>query len=117
MLNLKLKGSLDGIKINKTELENIIQKEVTEELKVSKNNTTESFIGLEFLNKFEELNSIGQFALSILILNYVVISLLFTIVTILYGNYLIKKYNIEVKYPKLAKLLHLIENLKNIIYL
>jgi hypothetical protein len=107
--------TLEAIKEFNKETE-VLKDIVTEESdKEIKDNIHESFfsLGSVFTTKFESLNGIGQFASSILLLNYVVVSSLTTIVFILYGDYLLKKFNIEVKYPKLAKLILLAKKFRN----
>jgi|ERR1700677_778522 len=57
--------------------------------------------------KFENLNTLGQIAVAFLFLNYAILNCVLSIVSILFGNYLLTKYNIETKYPKLGKFIAL----------
>jgi hypothetical protein len=59
------------------------------------------------LGWFEGLNGIKKIAVSLIISKSVVLSALISIIFIFYGNILIEKYDIENKYPKLAKLIQL----------
>jgi hypothetical protein len=56
---------------------------------------------------FEGLNGIKKLAVSLLISKSVVFSALISIIFVFYGNILIEKYDLENKYPKLAKLIQL----------
>jgi len=56
---------------------------------------------------FESLSGIKKLAVSLLLLNSVLFSCLLNIIFIFYGNILINKFNLEVRYPKLAKIIHL----------
>lgn len=57
--------------------------------------------------RFSSLNGVLQFCLSIAFLNSIVISCVISIIFIIYGDYLIKKFSLEEKYPNLAKLISL----------
>ncbi len=52
---------------------------------------------------FENLSILSQVAWAFLLLDYALINCVISIVFNFYGNYLIKKFNLETKYPKLAK--------------
>lgn len=52
-------------------------------------------------------NGLGQLCITLLIGNYVVLSAVFSIIAILYGEYLINRYNLETRYPKLAAIIKL----------
>ena len=56
---------------------------------------------------FDSINIFKRIALSLLLLKGVVISSTFSLIFILYGDYLLTKYNIESRYPKLAKFIQL----------
>ena len=56
---------------------------------------------------FESINIFKRIALSLLLLKGVILSSVFSLIFILYGDYLLKKYNIESRYPKLAKIIQL----------
>jgi len=60
-----------------------------------------------FLEKFEELNTIGKLAIALLISKSIIISCFISISFIYYGDYLITKFNLENKYPKLANIIKL----------
>jgi len=57
--------------------------------------------------RFETLDTLEKFAISIILLKSVLITALISIVFIFYGDYLIKKYNLELRYPKIANIIHL----------
>jgi len=57
--------------------------------------------------KMDNLNILGQVAVAFLILNYAILNCVISIVSIFFGNYLLTKYNIETKYPKLGKFIAL----------
>jgi hypothetical protein len=59
------------------------------------------------LKWFEGLNGIKKIAFSLILSKSVVLSALISIIFIFYGNILIEKYNLENKYPKLAKIIHI----------
>lgn len=54
---------------------------------------------------FDKLDTFSKLALSLLNLNNVLISALVSIVFILYGDYLINKYNIETLFPSLTNII------------
>ena len=66
-----------------------------------------SFIGSDLLEAYENLDGISQFAVSLLLINYGVINAVITIIFILYGDYLINKFQLDKKYPKLARIIQL----------
>lgn len=67
-----------------------------------------SLFDLDWLHsKFEYLDILGKISLSFLMLHSVILSCLITKILILYGNFLIKKFNLNEKYPKLAKFIEL----------
>jgi len=59
------------------------------------------------LGWFEGLNGIKKIAVSLILSKSVVLSALISIIFIFYGNILIEKYDLENKYPKLAKFIQL----------
>lgn len=59
---------------------------------------------MEFLDKF---NGFGKLFIGLLIFKYVILSCCISILSIIYGNYLIDRFNIEGKYPRIYKLLSL----------
>ena len=56
---------------------------------------------------FESINIFKRIALSLLLLKGVILSSIFSLIFILYGDYILKKYNIESRYPKIAKIIQL----------
>jgi len=84
--------------------------DITVKKEISSNideDTNKSFMFSGLIENYEKLDFMGKIALGLLLLNYVLISSLISIIFIFYGDYLIKKYQIEVKYPKLAKIISL----------
>jgi NADH-ubiquinone oxidoreductase chain 6 len=65
-----------------------------------------SILDLDF-DWFESLGGIQKLAVSLLLLNSVLFSCLLNIIFIFYGNILINKFNLEVRYPNLAKIIKL----------
>lgn len=65
------------------------------------------FAGSEYWEIFKSLDGMNQLAISLLILNYVIMSALTSLVAVFFSNYLITRFNLEVKYPKLAKYIRL----------
>ncbi len=61
------------------------------------------FFDLTSLN----LSLLGLFSLSLLILNQVIFSCIISIIFIFYGDYLVNKFKIENRYPRLYKLISL----------
>src|ERR1700678_314808 len=59
------------------------------------------------IENYEKLDFMGKIDLGLLLLKYALISSLISIIFIFYGDYLIKKYKIEVNYPRLAKIISL----------
>jgi len=60
-----------------------------------------------YLDWFEGLNGIKKTAVSLILGKSVIFSALLSIIFIFYGDILIKKYDLENKYPKLAHLIQL----------
>jgi hypothetical protein len=60
-----------------------------------------------YLDWFEGLNGIKKTAVSLILGKSVIFSALLSIIFIFYGDILIKKYDLEKKYPKLAHLIQL----------
>ena len=56
---------------------------------------------------FENLDIYDKISLSLLYLNSVIISGLISIIFIFYGDYLINKFQLETRFPKLAKIIQL----------
>lgn len=68
-----------------------------------------SFLNLDFdINSFmKDLSQIELLALGGLLLNYLILSYTITIILILYGDFLIKRFDLDNKYPKLSKFIQL----------
>ena len=67
-----------------------------------------AFLDFEVIWTFiNSLDIFHRIAFSLLIFNTIIISSNISIVFIFYGDYLLKKYNIEERYPKLAKIIQL----------
>ena len=64
----------------------------------------------EFL---DSLSTVELLAFSGLLLNGLIVNYTITIILILYGEYLIKRFDLEVKYPKLAKFIVIRRKLQN----
>lgn len=81
----------------------------SETLDTNKDNDwiNKSFIGSDFWDYFEILNSVKKLAISILFFNYTIISAATSILFIFYGDYLLNKYDIENKYPRIGKIIQL----------
>jgi len=56
-------------------------------------------------------------AVSLIMLQYIVLSSLITIVSTYYGDYLINKFDLVTKYPKLAKFIELRRKFQNYYFL
>ena len=84
-----------------------------EEIKtqISKN----SIISFDFdlQNFLDSLSKEELLAFSGLLLNSLVLSYVVSIILVLYGDYLIKRFDLENKYPKLAKFIQLRRKLQN----
>jgi hypothetical protein len=92
------------------EIMEVFKKDTTTE-EISNNldeiDSKKSFVFSGLIENYEKLDFMGKIALGLLLLKYVLISSLISIVFIFYGDYLIEKYQLEVKYPKLAKIIKL----------
>lgn len=69
-----------------------------------KNNISLNFNLREFL---KSLSTLELFAFISLCFNYLILNALISIIFIFYGDYLIKYFNLEEKYPRIAKLISL----------
>jgi len=54
------------------------------------------------MENYEALDLLGKIAVGFLLLNYALFNCFITLVFILYGNYLIEKFDLESRYPKLV---------------
>jgi hypothetical protein len=84
---------------------NKIMKEMDE--KFSDNNNKNNLISLNIFELFDSFDPLDKIAISLLILSQVIMSALISIVFIFYGDFLIKKFDLEIKYPRLAKFIQL----------
>lgn len=82
-----------------------------------KNNSSYMDPFLHFTKSFEDfianLDLMHTFALVHILGSLSLIFILFSMITIFYGDYLIRRFELEVKYPKLAKWIQLRRNLQN----
>jgi hypothetical protein len=60
----------------------------------------------ELLDKFENFDGITKLAFTMVLNSSVMLSIIFTLISNIYGNYLIEKFNLEKKYPKIAFLIN-----------
>lgn len=83
--------------------------DITEDLKDLKESSVFNFNFdiLSSIDWFEGLNGLKKLAVSLIIGKSVIFSALTSIIFIFYGNILIEKYDLEKRYPKLAKLIQL----------
>jgi hypothetical protein len=66
-----------------------------------------SFIFSRLIEQFENMNTISKLAISLLITKSILLSSLISIIFVLYGDYLIKKYELESRFPKLERIIKL----------
>jgi|ERR1700712_374854 len=76
-----------------------------------------NFIGSFFSDYFSNLDISGQIALSVLILNQALLSALSTIVLIYYGDLLIKRFNLTIRFPKIANFIALRQRFQSFYFL
>ena len=98
--------------ISNTDLSNIPTTSKIEEESVDNiNDLKESSIFyldiFSFMDWFEGLNGIKKLAISMIFAKSIIFSALTSIIFIFYGNILIKKYDLENRYPKLAFIIQL----------
>jgi hypothetical protein len=60
----------------------------------------------ELLDKFDNFDGITKLAFTMVLNSSVMLSIIFTLISNIYGNYLIEKFNLEKKYPKIAFLIN-----------
>jgi hypothetical protein len=102
------------IEQNKLSINNVIkdnqtaQNEITAEVS---NETNQAGVGMGFYSSmqdfFKDLTLEQTFSVCFFLLSNVMMSSLISIVVILFGDHLIRKYNLEGKYPRLAKWIQL----------
>lgn len=108
--------------LSKTELEKVVKAsenfqkellneevpaEVLNDIELSSPKKNSSILFYDLLENFESYNAIGQLAISLLLFNYIIMSSLISIVFIFFGDYWINRLNLEVRFPKLAKIIAL----------
>ena len=81
--------------------------EFIQEVGVDLTSIFENSIFEDLLNIYENYDAFGKFCIGILIFNYLIASSLISIVFIFFGEFLIKRFDLENKYPKLAKIIAL----------
>jgi len=91
------KASRFSEELSKETDENKVLEMISDEIKKS------SIFDLEELwTNFETLNGISKIVITMLFANYFILSSVFSLIIIYYGNYLINRFNLEDKYPKIA---------------
>jgi hypothetical protein len=70
-------------------------------------NINKSFIFSGIFEKFESLDTYSKLALSLLLSKSVLVSSLVSMAFVFYGDYLIKRFNLETRYPKLYEIINL----------
>ena len=81
--------------------------EFIQEVGVDLTSISENSIFDDLLNIYENYDAFGKFCIGILFFNYLIASSLISIVFIFFGEFLIKRFDLENKYPKLAKIIAL----------
>jgi hypothetical protein len=109
--------ALSEIKNNINNIEKIIITTVTEsDIKTMDNKPStvdtdtepkQSFIFNGLIDKFEELDTMGKLAIALLLSKSLLISCFISIIFIYYGDHLISRYKLDIKYPKLAAIINL----------
>ena len=62
---------------------------------------------LEFLiDKFDSLDVVSKIMVHMIYTNALIFGCIFTIIFNLYGNYLLDKFKLEIKYPRIAKFIN-----------
>ena len=80
------------------------------ELELEDNINKSSILDVDW---FKGLNVLQQIGLSFLIFKGIILSCLTSIIFIFFGDYLLNKYDIEVRFPKLAKIIKLRRKFSN----
>jgi hypothetical protein len=83
------------------------QKDMNDYTELDLPKPNESFIGVEYVDWFHSLDVMGKLSVSLFFLNYAILQALSSIVVIFYGEYLLKKFKIEEKFPRLSKFISL----------
>jgi len=108
-----------NLKININQIKNIITSTVPEaEIPNMENKASttlenidikpkQSFIFSGLIDRFEELDTMGQLAIALLISKSLLLSSFISIIFIYYGDAIISKYKLNIKYPKLAAVINL----------
>jgi hypothetical protein len=92
------------MEVFKKDREPTLKKEISSNIDEDSN---KSFMFSGLMENYENLDFLGKIALGLLLLKYTLVSSIISIIFIFYGDFLIKKYKIEVNYPKLAKIISL----------
>lgn len=79
----------------------------TSEYALPQTKIQDSSIYSDLFAEFHSLNGIKQMAVSLLLLKSALFSSFISIIFIFYGDYLINKYNLEVRFPKVANIIKL----------
>ena len=99
----ELQNSIEFLKINLLNIEEPVNFEVTKS----------AFLDIDLLN-FDSLTVYQKISVFLILSDTLIFNCLISIIFIFYGDYLIKKYDLENKCPRLAKLINLIlKNLNN----
>lgn len=84
-----------------------------EEFYDSITNDKSKFLPIDISKLLDNFDPIQKFAFAILCFSQVVLSSLISIIFIFYGDYLIRRFDLENKYPKLAKFIQLRRKFQN----
>jgi hypothetical protein len=68
---------------------------------------SKSFILSGIFEKFESLDTFSKLAVSLLLSKSVLVSSLISLAFIFYGDYLVERFNLETRYPKLYQIINL----------
>lgn len=101
-LSSDVSTKINEAKIIRSEGDNININNIIEDEDIKK-----SFFLYGFLNKFEVLDVFSKLAISLLIFNSLIFSCVISIIFVFFGDYLLERFKIEVKYPKLAEIIKL----------
>lgn len=99
-LGLSISSALNFSKeLSKETVEEKILEKINEDIKSS---SMFDFDLSAIWDSFDSLDGISKLVCFVMFSNYVVLSCIFSILINLYGNYLMEKYNLEERYPKIA---------------
>jgi len=92
------KGVKFSVEITKEENESKIIEKINED-----DVTKASIFSLdELLNSFESLSGMSKLLLTIILSSSIILGCIFSIILNIYGNYLLDRFNLEEKFPKIA---------------